>query len=157
MLAAFAVRFGTQVGESTPVPIAVLIAFPFAWIAVAGLSRSYEVRVLGAGAVEFERLGKAFLQLTAVITFTAYASHADLSRGFVLLALPATLALSVVSRYGLRKIVHSRRRSGHALIPVLAVGAADAIAAFSDTLSEQHSQRAARPRGVRDRRRHRRR
>ncbi len=30
--------------------------------------------MLGAGATEFERLGKAFLQLTAVITFAAYAS-----------------------------------------------------------------------------------
>ena len=134
MVAAFGVRFGALVGNSEPVPLALLVAFPFAWIAVAGLSRAYEVRVLGAGAVEYERLGKAFLQLTALITFVAYASHADLSRGFVLLALPATLALSVGFRFGLRKIIHRRRRAGEAMIPVLAVGAADAIATFSDTL-----------------------
>ena len=78
------------------------------------MSRAYEVRVLGAGAIEYERLGKAFLQLTAVITFAAYASHSDLSRGFVLLALPATLVLSVAFRFGSaqdRASAPSRRRS----------------------------------------------
>ncbi len=134
MLAAFGVRFGTAFGSFEPIPIALLLLFPIAWIAVAGLSRAYEVRILGAGAAEYERLGKAFLQVTALSTFIAYASHSDLSRGFVLLALPATLVLSVAFRFGLRKIVHRRRRAGEALIPVLAVGGPDAIAAFSDTL-----------------------
>ena len=134
MLAAFTIRFGTDVGPTAMVSVALMVVFPFAWVAFTGLARAYEPRMLGAGATEFERLGKAFLQLTAVITFAAYASHADLSRGVVLLALPTTLLLSVAFRYGLRKIVHRRRREGGALIPVLAVGAADSIAAFSDTL-----------------------
>jgi exopolysaccharide biosynthesis polyprenyl glycosylphosphotransferase len=134
MLAAFGLRFGAAVGGFEPVPLAILLLFPVAWIAVVALSRAYEVRVLGAGAIEYERLGKAFLLLTAMVTFTAYATHSDLSRGFVLLALPATLMLSVAFRYGLRKVVRHRRRAGQALIPVLAVGAPDAIAAFSDTL-----------------------
>lgn len=135
MVAAFGVRFGGVPGRSEPIPVVLLVLFPFAWIAVAGLSRAYEVRILGAGAIEYERLGKAFLQLTAAITFAAYASHSNLPRGLVLLALPATLALSAAFRFVLRKFVHRRRRAGSALIPVLAVGAADAIAAFSDTLA----------------------
>ncbi len=134
MFIAFGIRFGTLVGSYEPIPIVLLILFPFAWIAAAGLSRAYEVRVLGAGATEFERLGKAFLQLTAAITFAAYAAHSDLPRGFVLVTLPMTLVLGGVLRYGLRKFVHHRRRAGSALIPVLAVGAPDAVASFSDTL-----------------------
>ena len=134
MLAAFGLRFGSAASGFEPIPLAILLLFPVAWIAVAALSRAYEVRVLGAGAVEYERLGKAFLLLTAMVTFTAYATHSDLSRGFVLLELPATLVLSAAFRFGLRKVVHSRRRAGQAVIPVLAVGAPDAIAAFSDTL-----------------------
>jgi exopolysaccharide biosynthesis polyprenyl glycosylphosphotransferase len=134
VVGAFFVRFG---GDMTGIRLVHVIAFivlPLAWPAGLGLNRAYEVRYLGAGAVEYERLGKAFLQLTAVITFTAYATHADLSRGFILLALPATLFLSAAGRYALRGVVHRARRTGRASTSVLAVGGMTEIIAFSDNL-----------------------
>lgn len=138
VLAAFAVRFGTDLdgdaGGVGPAGIALLFMLPAAWLATLGLNRGYEIRFLGAGPIEFQRLGKSFLQLTAVTTFTAYVTHADLSRGFVLLALPAILLLCVLGRYALRKVVHRRRRAGRAVVPVLAVGGVAEIEAFSDNL-----------------------
>jgi exopolysaccharide biosynthesis polyprenyl glycosylphosphotransferase len=134
VVGAFVTRFGEDATNLQVGNLVLLAMLPAAWLASACLNRAYEVRFLGAGATEFERVGKAFLHLTAVTTFAAYATHADLSRGFVLLALPATLVLSVLGRYGLRKAVHRGRRAGRATVPVLAVGGADEIAAFSDTL-----------------------
>ena len=59
-------------------------------------------------------------------------SHADSAP----LALPLTLLLGAIGRWSARKVLHSRRRSGRARIPVLAIGRADEIARFSDTLSD---------------------
>jgi exopolysaccharide biosynthesis polyprenyl glycosylphosphotransferase len=135
VVGAFLVRFGYAVSEVRPSRLALLAVVLIAWLAAVGLNRGYEVRILGAGTSEFERLGKAFLELTALTTFTAYATHADPSRGFVLSALPATLVLSAAGRYTLRKIVHGARRRGRAIVNVLAVGGVDEIESFSDNLA----------------------
>lgn len=127
-------RFGDQTAMASAAHIGFTLALPAVWLFCAGFNRAYEVRFLGAGTIEFERVGRAFLQLTAVTTFTAYATHADLARGFILVALPMTLFLSVTGRYLARKVLHRRRRAGLSTTSVLAVGIAREIAQFSDTL-----------------------
>jgi exopolysaccharide biosynthesis polyprenyl glycosylphosphotransferase len=134
VVGAFFMRFGNEMDQVRPAHLVTLVVLPLAWLAGLGLNRAYEVRCLGAGAVEFERLGKAFLQLTAVTAFTTFATHADLSRGFILLALPATLLLSACARYALRTVVHRARRTGGATASVLAVGGMAEIGAFTDNL-----------------------
>ena len=134
VLGAFFARFGDDMGGVRLTHVIAVIVLPLAWPAGLSLNRAYEVRYLGAGAVEFERLGKAFLQLTAVTAFTAYATHSDLSRGFVLLALPATLLVSAGGRCALRTVVRRARRAGRATASVLAVGGMAEIIAFSDNL-----------------------
>jgi exopolysaccharide biosynthesis polyprenyl glycosylphosphotransferase len=134
VVGAFLARFGDISADLQLANLTLLAMLPAAWLASAGLNRAYEVRILGAGATEFERIGKAFLHLTAITTFAAYVTRVEVSRALVLLALPATLTLSVLGRYALRKAVHRSRKSGRATVPVLAVGGAEEIAAFSDTL-----------------------
>ena len=103
-------------------------------VGCAGFNRAYEVRFLGVGAIEFQRVGRAFLHLVALTAFGAFATKTDLSRGFLLLALPMTFLLSIAGRYAARKVLHSRRKRGGATVPVLVVGNAIDIVKFSDTL-----------------------
>lgn len=138
VILATAIAYGLRFGDM-PAPLStsrVVFAGLLAptWLLCVGLTRGYEVRFLGAGVIEFERLGRAFLLLTAGTTFSAYALNVDLSRGLVLLSLPFTVLFSASGRYLARKALHSRRRVGRATIPVLAVGRADEVARFSDTL-----------------------
>jgi exopolysaccharide biosynthesis polyprenyl glycosylphosphotransferase len=134
VLVGFVERFGDRTAMATPSHLAFAISLPVAWVFCAALNRAYEVRLLGAGTIEFERVGRAFLQLTAVTTFVAYATKAQLSRGFILVALPLTLVLSVTGRYIARKRVHRNRRVGKVIVPVLAVGSPAEINALSETL-----------------------
>jgi exopolysaccharide biosynthesis polyprenyl glycosylphosphotransferase len=122
-LLAFIVRVGaTGPQVHFGVNIATSLVLPVLWLGVLAANRSYEAGVLGAGADEFRRIYISFLWLTAAIAIAAYASKVDLARGFVLLALPATCALTLLCRYGVRKRLHRQRRAGSALSRVLVIG-----------------------------------
>src|SRR6478735_11514966 len=43
---AYEMRFGSHIERVAPVPAVALALFPFSWIALLGLSRAYEVRIL---------------------------------------------------------------------------------------------------------------
>ena len=70
---------------------AVAVALPLAWVAVVAFNRAYEGRFVGVGPAEFERIFRAFLHLTALVAFVSFATGTDLSRGFIVLALPFAL------------------------------------------------------------------
>ncbi|HEY2298299.1 MAG TPA: sugar transferase [Jatrophihabitans sp.] len=110
------------------------VALPLVWLFCASLNRAYEQRFLGAGTIEFVRVGRAFLQLTAIVAFVAYVTKSDLSRSVSLAALLFTLVGSLLGRLTFRAVLHRRRRAGGAIVPVLAVGNPPDIAAFTDTL-----------------------
>ncbi len=129
---AYLLRFGTS---GVPAPtVAVAVALPLAWVALIGLNHGYHPRLVGVGAAEFQRIFRAFLYLTALISFTSFVTHADLARGFVLVALPLALVLNLVARYAARKWLHAQRARGRALKSVLLVGDSEAITKFSAVL-----------------------
>ncbi len=129
---AYLLRFGTS-GAPAPT-VAVAAALPLAWVALIGLNHGYHPRLVGVGAAEFQRIFRAFLYLTALISFTSFVTHADLARGFVLVALPLALVLNLVARYAARKWLHAQRARGRALKSVLLVGDSEAITKFSAVL-----------------------
>src|SRR6202000_466502 len=113
----------------------VAAVLPLTWVAVVALNRAYEGRFVGAGQAEFERLFRAFLWVTALVAFGSYVTHSDLARGFVLFALPVTLALNLIGRYAARKSLHPRRTRGGAMTSVLVIGEPASIAEFNEMLS----------------------
>jgi exopolysaccharide biosynthesis polyprenyl glycosylphosphotransferase len=135
VLLAFLVRFGERASGNSSTQLAFAIGMPVIWLLCLGVSRAYEPRFLGAGTIELERYGRAFLQLTAVTTVTAFVLKADLARGFILLALAFTLVLGFAGRCTARRALHRWRREHRALTPVLAVGDVAEILRFSDTLA----------------------
>lgn len=136
VLVASALRFGMPDNTSTHVMAYALVdvGIPLVWVCVVALNRAYEGRFVGAGAAEFDRLFKAFLYLTAVVAIGSYATHADIARGFVVVALPLALVFDVIGRYGARKYLHFLRRRGRAMTGMLLVGDARGIADFTALL-----------------------
>lgn len=102
-------------------------ALPLLWIAAVALARAYEGRFLGIGSEEFQRVFRAFVGLTAAVAFTSYATKAEVARGYVVLALPLAVSLSLVGRYAARRRVHALRRRGQFLLDVVAVGGAYSV------------------------------
>ena len=136
VLVASALRFGMPDNTSTHVVAYALVdvGIPLVWVCVVALNRAYEGRFVGAGAAEFDRLFKAFLYLTAVVAIGSYATHADIARGFVVVALPLALVFDLIGRYGARKYLHFLRRRSRAMTGMLLVGDARGIADFTALL-----------------------
>lgn len=133
---AIAIAYLLRFGPSASAPLNTLVAavLPLGWIALIGVNHGYGARLIGVGAGEFQRIFRAFLHLTALISFTSFAIHAELARGFVLLALPLALCLNLMARYAARKWLHAKRAQGRAMKSVLLVGDAEAIGKFTEVL-----------------------
>jgi len=119
------IRFGKDV---TGTYIALSLMLPVAWPAAIWLAGGYDVRFIGTGSDEFRKILNAGVGLTAAIAVLSYAVNLQLSRGYVLIALPTTTMLSLVSRHVIRKQLHRHRLSGQCLLSVVAVGHEAAVA-----------------------------
>ena len=125
--AGFLLRWGTA-GPSTALVLALLL--PVAWVSLLGAMRLYESRFLCIGSEEFRRVGRAGLVLIASSGFLAYVTKQPVSRGFVLVALPLTVALDALGRYAVRQVLHAQRRQGRAMHRVVVVGPHAAMSDF---------------------------
>ena len=132
---AFLIRFVIPEHAANVVQYAVFGAImPVAWVSVVALNRAYEGRFIGAGQAEFDRIMRAFLHLTALVALSSYASHVDIARGFVVVALPLALVIDMVGRYAARKYLHRQRVRGRAMTSMLLVGDGRSIAEFARML-----------------------
>ena len=125
VFAAAQLRFGDNV---TGTYIALSLALPVLWIGALWLSGGYDVRFIGTGSDEFRKVLNAGVSLTAAIALFSYAVNLDLSRGYVIIALPTTAMLDLVARYAIRKRLHQQRAAGRCLLSVVAVGHEAAVA-----------------------------
>jgi exopolysaccharide biosynthesis polyprenyl glycosylphosphotransferase len=114
-------RFGSDVTTGYLVLGALL---PFAWVASVGLGRGYEPRYYGTGPEEFRAILRSGLGLTAAVAITSYALKSEIARGYVVLAIPATVVLSMLLRWCLRRDLSRRRVGGRCMRRVLVVGRA---------------------------------
>jgi exopolysaccharide biosynthesis polyprenyl glycosylphosphotransferase len=136
MFAAAQLRFGNDV---TGTYIALSLALPVVWLAAIWMAGGYDVRFIGTGSDEFRKVLNAGVGLTAAIALFSYAVNFELSRAYVLIALPITTLLDLVSRYAIRKRLHRQRASGHCLLSVVAVGHETAVADLVKELRRDRS------------------
>jgi exopolysaccharide biosynthesis polyprenyl glycosylphosphotransferase len=108
--------------QLAPVPRAGLFLVPAIWVLAVSLARGYEAGDLGAGDEEFRSLLRAGLVVMAAVAFVSYTLDLELSRGFVVVALPGAVLLSTLGRYGLRRRIHHLRLRGRCMRTVVAVG-----------------------------------
>src|SRR5580658_1798915 len=104
------------------------LALPVLWLGAMWLAGGYDVRFIGTGSDEFRKILNAGVGLTAAVALLSYAVNLQLSRGYVLIAVPTTTLINLISRYAVRKRLHRQRMAGHCLLSVVAVGHEAAVA-----------------------------
>jgi exopolysaccharide biosynthesis polyprenyl glycosylphosphotransferase len=119
VFAAAQLRFGNEV---TGTYIALSLALPVLWIGAVWLAGGYDVRFIGTGSDEYRKVLNAGVGLTAAIALLSYAINLELSRVYVLIALPTTTMLDLFTRFAIRKRLHRQRDAGRCMLSVVAVG-----------------------------------
>jgi exopolysaccharide biosynthesis polyprenyl glycosylphosphotransferase len=114
---------------------AVAGVFAALWVALLATSHAYDARHLGIGSEEFRRVADAAVRVTAVVAFVTFVGKLPLSRGFVAMALPIGLTLTLAGRYGARRVLHRARRRARCLHRVLVVGTPSAASKLAAGLS----------------------
>jgi exopolysaccharide biosynthesis polyprenyl glycosylphosphotransferase len=125
VFAAAQLRFGTNI---TGTYIALSLALPVLWICALWMAGGYDVRFMGVGSDEYRKVLSAGVGLTAAIAVFSYAINLEVSRSYVLIALPTTTLLGLISRFTIRKQLVRQRSAGRYLLSVVAVGHEAAVA-----------------------------
>src|ERR1700739_3057333 len=103
------IRVGNDV---TRTYVALSLALPVLWVAALWLSGAYDVRFVGVGSDEYRKVLNAGVGLTEAVALFSYAVNLELSRAYVVIALPSVTMLDLVARYAIRKRLHRQRESG---------------------------------------------
>ena len=119
------IRFGSNV---THMYLALSLALPVLWLAALWLAGAYDVRFIGTGSDEYRKVLNAGVSLTAAVAIFSYAINLELSRAYVVIALPGITLFDLVARLAMRKRLHHRRMRGKCLHNVVAVGHELAVA-----------------------------
>ncbi len=136
VLVAYLLRF-SFVAESTPALSSVVVAVVLVplWIGVLAFFRAYEPRFLGVGSEEYDRVLRAAVLVLAVVATTSWAFKLDVARGFVVIALPAAMVLTLVWRYLARQRLHAQRARGRRQQSVLVAGHLTGVLAMIQHMS----------------------
>ncbi|RBY89603.1 sugar transferase [Blastococcus sp. TF02A-30] len=103
------------------------LALPLTWSLLLALTGAHEERVFGAGSDEYRRVGTAGFAVLAVAGFVSYAAALDLSRAFVVVAVPALTVATLMIRYAGRIWLNRRRAAGRWTKRVIVVGRGGAV------------------------------
>ena len=135
-LVAFVLRFqGAQYADWYLTLSAVI---PAIWVVVLALTHAYERRMLFVGTDEYQRVLRAAGRLTVGAALVSYVAHADIARGYLLIVLALTVALSLLGRALLRKLLYRARRHGRCMHRVMVLGHAPAVAQMTTQLHRRY-------------------
>ena len=89
------VRFGNNITDTY---VALSLALPVLWIAALWLAGGYDVRFIGTGSDEFRKVLNAGVGLTAAMALFSYTINLELSRGYVVIALPSVTFFDLITQ-----------------------------------------------------------
>jgi exopolysaccharide biosynthesis polyprenyl glycosylphosphotransferase len=112
-------------------------ALVIAWPALLGATGAYSERVYGTGSDEYLRVGKAGFLLLALASFLSYIAALDLSRMFVVVAIPALTAVGLFGRYAARIQLRHQRARGRCTKRVVVVGRGGAVLELTNRLQRE--------------------
>ncbi|AHI01791.1 sugar transferase [Kutzneria albida] len=102
--------------------------------------RAWSPVVLGQGAEEFRRLGRALGAAAVVLAMGCLGADIPGSRAWVFVVVPVIALVLFPQRYVLRQLLHRRRRVGRCLLPVMVAGSADTVSdLIARTRREPHN------------------
>ncbi|HEX8346448.1 MAG TPA: sugar transferase [Actinoplanes sp.] len=114
------------------------VVIPVVWLGVLALTHAYERRLLFVGGDEYQRIIRAGVRLTVAMALASYVFNASLARGYLLIVLIVTTILSLLGRFGLRRLLQRARRRGVYMRRVLIVGHAGAVATVTRQLHRRY-------------------
>jgi len=123
--AAAQLSFGDSVARTY---VALSLALPVLWMIAVWLAGGYDPRFIGTGSEEFRKVLNAGVGLTSAVALFSYAFNLDLSRNYLLIALPSITLFDLIARYAMRKRLHKQRGAGRCMLNVVAVGRESAVA-----------------------------
>jgi exopolysaccharide biosynthesis polyprenyl glycosylphosphotransferase len=135
VLMAVQLRFGNGV---TGTYVFLSLILPVLWVAALWLAGGYDVRFVGTGSDEFRKILNAGVGLTAAAALFSYTANFELSRAYVLIALPSVTLFDLIARYAIRKRLHRQRAAGQCMLSVVAVGHEAAVADLVSELRREH-------------------
>ena len=125
---------GLAMSSSLVWAVAVLVV---AWPLALGAAGAYDERVFGTGSEEYRHVGRAGFALLALAGFASYAFDLDLSRAFVVVAVPSLTLVTLVGRYAARGRLRRLRIRGRCTKRVVVVGRGGAVLELADQLRHQ--------------------
>jgi exopolysaccharide biosynthesis polyprenyl glycosylphosphotransferase len=128
-------RFGEHVNGTY---VALSLALPGLWLGAVALAGGYDDRFIGTGSDEYRKILNAGVGLTAALAIFSYLVNVDLSRVYVLIALPTVTLFDLIARYKIRKRLHRLRDAGRCMLSVVAVGHESAVADLVKELGRDH-------------------
>ncbi len=136
-VAGYLVRFAPDHDAVTYGSISFGIMLPIVWVLTMLVARSYEQRFLWVGPEEFRRVSSAAVMLLASIGTIAWGLHLNVARGYVVVALPLAMLLTLVSRYAHRRWLHRHRARGCFQQTTILVGHRNAVAALDEQIDRE--------------------
>jgi exopolysaccharide biosynthesis polyprenyl glycosylphosphotransferase len=136
----YTLRFGTGGAAGGHADLWLMVLLPFVWGFAMLVARTYEKRYLWLGPEEFRRIFFASALLLASVGTVSWAFRLEVARGFVVIALPLTTALTLFQRFGHRKWVHRQRRNGRFLQSAVLVGHRNGVAALHAQMEREPHQ-----------------
>ena len=113
------------------------LLLPVVWVLAMLVARSYERRFLWIGAEEFRRVFQAALLLLAGLGTVSWAFKLEVARGFVVLALPLAMILTLLARYVHRSWLHRQRTQGRFQRTMLLVGYRSGVEALHEQIDQE--------------------
>jgi exopolysaccharide biosynthesis polyprenyl glycosylphosphotransferase len=130
-------RFGVAAANHSHASLGIAIALPGVWVVAMLVARAYEERFLWVGPEEFRRVFFAATMLLAAVGTVSWAFALDVARGFVVLALPLAMLLTLAFRYGHRRWLHGKHTRGEYQQTTLLVGHRSAVGALDEQLERE--------------------
>ncbi|GAA2749603.1 sugar transferase [Amnibacterium kyonggiense] len=119
---------------------AIGVALGLVWMAMLAANRSREIRILGAGTSEYQRVAKATGYAFGIFAVIIVLLKPDVARGYLLIALPVGLLLLLAERFFWRSWLIARRREGLCLVGAVVVGNhQDATRVTNDLIKHHHA------------------
>jgi exopolysaccharide biosynthesis polyprenyl glycosylphosphotransferase len=108
------------------------------WPLLLGITGGHAKRFIGTGSDEYRRVGRAGFLALALAGFISYAFTLELSRGFVVLAIPALTLATLLLRYAARTRLSRLRYRGLCTKRVIVVGRGGAALELVSRLQVEH-------------------
>lgn len=127
MAVAWAVRSDPPSGLRGASYLAVSAVLILGWLLALQVTGAYELRQMGTGAAEYQRVLRAGLSLAGAVAIIAFLAGLDTARAFVAIVVPLGVLLQLVLRFAVRRRIYRRRRHGKWISAILAVGTSESV------------------------------